>query len=530
MTSEQAAPLRRAVSYTARLAQQPRLLLAAKTSLAAVLAWYLAPLIPFLDDQYSYYAPLGALVTMYPTVARSARVGFQVLIGLALGIALGLCGIAGLHLGVPVGAVLGTVIGVGVLFGGLRRLGAGGDWVPLAALFVLLIGGATDPEEFSISYLGTTAFGVLVGIAVNLIVVPPLYLRRASDRLTALRETVTGLLDDAADAVAADDVEPERFERRLETLAETREAVSADVEEAEDSARANPRQVRHRGQREENNRRMRALDRSALAGATYLLQNLLLLPGLLPIEPLITVAWSLSYEMFYYLVVPLLIGALRLRARSRPWRCIFFGALAVAVAALGATLFGSHVRLIMFVAGILLHEALAGGRAPVRRAPGGLVALAALAAGLLCTLLPITGASGYALKVSLLFVSFFVLCLACFARPESWLPRAFSWTPLRWLGNMSYSYYLVHGLALKAAFVVLAAALPASEHGPLFFWTLMALMFALTLVPSTLLFLLVERPFSLAPKRKQDVAVQAVSGSSPAAGLLPATHPARKVE
>lgn len=266
------------------------------------------------------------------------------------------------------------------------------------------------------------------------------------------------------------------------------------------------------------------------AGAAYVLQNLLLLPGLLPIEPLITVAWSLSYEMFYYLVVPLLIGALRLRARSRPWRCIFFGALAVAVAALGATLFGSHVRLIMFVAGILLHEALAGGRAPVRRAPGGLVALAALAAGLLCTLLPITGASGYALKVSLLFVSFFVLCLACFARPESWLPRAFSWTPLRWLGNMSYSYYLVHGLALKAAFVVLAAALPASEHGPLFFWTLMALMFALTLVPSTLLFLLVERPFSLAPKRKQDVAVQAVSGSSPAAGLLPATHPARKVE
>ena len=263
MSSEDAAPLRRAVSYTARLAQQPRLLLAIKTSLAAVLAWYLAPLIPFLDDKYSYYAPLGALVTMYPTVARSARVGVQVLIGLAVGIGLGLCGVAALSFGVPGGVVLGTVIGVGVLLGGLRLLGVGGDWAPLAALFVLLIGGATDPEEFSLSYLGTTAFGVIVGIAVNLLVVPPLYLRQASERLTALRETVTGLLDEAADAVAADAIDPERFERRLETLAETRVAVTADVEEAEESTLVNPRRVRHRDQREENSRRMAALDRSA---------------------------------------------------------------------------------------------------------------------------------------------------------------------------------------------------------------------------------------------------------------------------
>ena len=39
--------------------------------------------------------------------------------------------------------------------------------------------------------------------------------------------------------------------------------------------------------------------------------------------------------------------------------------------------------------------------------------------------------------------------LACF-RAEGPLYRAFAWTPLRWLGNMSYSYYLIHGLALKA--------------------------------------------------------------------------------
>ncbi len=261
--SERTEPLRRAVSYTARLAQQPRLLLAIKTSLAAVLAWYLAPLIPLLDDQYSYYAPLGALVTMYPTVARSARVGLQVLMGLAVGIGLGLSGVAALRLGVPGGVVLGAVIAVGVLLGGLRLLGDGGDWAPLAALFVLLIGGATDPEEFSISYLGTVAFGVVVGIAVNLIVVPPLYLRRASERLSALRDTVTDLLTDASTAVADDQVNPDRFRESLDALSQTEAAVADDVDEAEESVRANPRRRRHGDEREENTRRMEALERTA---------------------------------------------------------------------------------------------------------------------------------------------------------------------------------------------------------------------------------------------------------------------------
>lgn len=239
------------------------------------------------------------------------------------------------------------------------------------------------------------------------------------------------------------------------------------------------------------------------AASVYLLQNLLLLPGLFPIEPLITVAWSLSYEMFYYLLIPLLIGALGLRRRSARWRCIFFGGLAIAVAALGAALFGSHVRLIMFIAGILLHEALSAESLAQRWSPRSAVALVALVTGLLCTLLPLQGAAAYALKVSILFVCFFVLCLACFSHPTTWLPRAFSWTPLRWLGNMSYSYYLIHGLALKAAFIVLAAMLPASERGAWFFYALMPMMFGLTLLPAAALFLMVERPLSLAPKRKQ---------------------------
>ena len=108
---------------------------------------------------------------------------------------------------------------------------------------------------------------------------------------------------------------------------------------------------------------------------------------------------------------------------------------------------------------------------------------------------------GQALKMSILFASFFALCFSCFFYPNAWLGRAFSWAPVRWLGNMSYSYYLLHGLALQVAFLALGVLLPPIEQGFLFFFALLPLMFALTLCPSALLFLMIERPLSLTPSQ-----------------------------
>lgn len=233
------------------------------------------------------------------------------------------------------------------------------------------------------------------------------------------------------------------------------------------------------------------------AAALYLLQNLLMLPGLFPIEPLITVAWSLSYEMFYYLVVPLAIAAFALRRRTGRWRIGLFVAVAVVVL-LSVGAIGSHVRLVMFVGGILLWELLSQGRLRPR---GSGVAALALTAALLGTLAPIDGPAGYAAKVSLLMVGFMILCHTCFARPDAALPRHFVWTPLRWLGNMSYSYYLLHGLALKAAFLVLSSVHAPTGREPWLFFALLPCMFVLTLLPAAALFLWVERPFSLAAGR-----------------------------
>jgi exopolysaccharide production protein ExoZ len=228
----------------------------------------------------------------------------------------------------------------------------------------------------------------------------------------------------------------------------------------------------------------------------YILQNFLLLPGLFPIEPIITVAWSLSYEMFYYLVIPLAVFVFGLRQRSPRWRVMFFLAIAVAITVYCALNTG-HVRLIMFIAGILLYEAGNNGKITV---PGKAYALAALIAGLVSTLIPFPGSASFALKTAILAASFFLVCFSCFSEADNMLARTFSWTPLRWLGNMSYSYYLLHGLALKIGFFVLLKAMPTVSNQELVFFVLLAPMFVVTLVPSAVLFILIERPMSLVAK------------------------------
>lgn len=239
-----------------------RLLLAAKTAAAAALAWYLAPFVPFAQSEYSYYAPLGVLVSMYPTVARSASSGVQAVVGLALGIGLGLGSLAVVGTGLPRIVAVAIVILVGVLLAGVRALGVGRDWVAVAGLFVLLLGGA-DPDGYSSSYLMTMAFGVLVGVVVNLIIVPPLRVDRADDRLLRLRDALAAALERIGAALAGRSFDPSAAEAGTDELTATLADVREEVELADESRRFNPRGRRLQAPRDLNRRRLDALSGTA---------------------------------------------------------------------------------------------------------------------------------------------------------------------------------------------------------------------------------------------------------------------------
>jgi exopolysaccharide production protein ExoZ len=222
----------------------------------------------------------------------------------------------------------------------------------------------------------------------------------------------------------------------------------------------------------------------------YLLQNFLLLPGIFQIEPMITVAWSLSYEVFYYVTMPIIVMALRLRTRSTKFRVLSMAFLALLIGFWSAE-YDGHLRLLMFMAGIFLYEAVFSGKV---RPPSSGVGLLVFLIGL--TVMPFS-ISGH-IKIWVLFTSFYLFCLCCFLRPNEWLARWFSWKPLRWLGNMSYSYYLLHGLALKAFFFVMGKVAHFNELGGVVsFLLLLPILFFLTLIPTIMLFLFVERLFSL---------------------------------
>lgn len=252
-------------AWTRGAGEPERLALAARTAIAAAIAWWLAPYVPLADAEYSFYAPLGVLVSMYPTLAKSAKAGAQTVAGLALGIALGFVGVGlALWLTVPGVVIVALVVGLGVVIGGVRALGEGAGWVAMAGLFVLLLGGAS-PEEYSISYLVTTAFGVMIGIVANFVLVPPLYLRKAGARLSGLRDTVAGHLHAIADSLSAGDLSPDKLDDAARDLTETSRQVTEAVRDSLESAQGNPRALKHREDLELSRRRLRALERTVFS-------------------------------------------------------------------------------------------------------------------------------------------------------------------------------------------------------------------------------------------------------------------------
>jgi len=116
----------------------------------------------------------------------------------------------------------------------------------------------------------------------------------------------------------------------------------------------------------------------------------------------------------------------------------------------------------------------------------------------------------------LLFGCFSVLCHDA-VHWQTLTGRLLSWAPLRWLGNMSYSYYLLHGLTLKASFFILNAVGSDLRPVEIWFWLLLPLMWIVTLVPTGCLFLLVEKPFSFgySPSRSTPVVSHVTVGARP---------------
>ncbi|WP_137122274.1 FUSC family protein [Segeticoccus rhizosphaerae] len=200
----------------------PLLRLTMRSMVAAGLAYELGSWVPRGLGQYPYYAALGALTVMVPAVSDSVKEAMRVTSAILLGV---LLAVATQAITWPNALTVGIVIGVGTVLGGIRWFGAQRAWVPLAALFVLTVQGAST-DWYAVAYLVQVALGAVVALLLNF-VFPPLPLHEVDIAVTRMRSLLVQQLREMVQVLTLDDLPGrELWHERLRALNTPREEMS----------------------------------------------------------------------------------------------------------------------------------------------------------------------------------------------------------------------------------------------------------------------------------------------------------------
>ncbi|MGW2071642.1 FUSC family protein [Streptomyces sp. NPDC001953] len=166
-----------------------------KAALAAWIAWAVAGW--WLEAPVAFVAPWVAVVVVESTVFRSIAHGLQQLAAIATGTIVATAVALLVHDSM---LAMALVLPTAVLLGHWRRLGSQGIYAATGALFVL--------TDSSVSLATSTAriaealFGAVVGIAVNALIRPPMYLRDTCAALQDATHEAHDILEAVADGLA----------------------------------------------------------------------------------------------------------------------------------------------------------------------------------------------------------------------------------------------------------------------------------------------------------------------------------------
>lgn len=207
-------------------------------ALAAVVAWLAARQV---HEPQSFIAPYAAVFMMSGTVYRSlfdaARQVATVVLGVLVAFVVAVV--------LPWQAVgLGVAVFVGMVVGHWHRLGRDGIWVGVVALLMITAGTAGDAGYLAFR-AGEALFGALVGVAVNVLILPPMHLRDAERAVSGVSAEIVELVRALAERLRAEwtvtDARRWRREaRELGTVVRHAEEASG---EGWESLRFNPRRL-----------------------------------------------------------------------------------------------------------------------------------------------------------------------------------------------------------------------------------------------------------------------------------------------
>jgi len=214
--------------------------------------------------------------------------------------------------------------------------------------------------------------------------------------------------------------------------------------------------------------------------------NLLFLNAVPPlgVQPYNAVTWTLFYEFLFYVTLPVML-LLRLDNAKPGAVHVIIGAMLVYW--LSEQLGHNTIRFLMFFGGALMA---CFSTATMQRLEKYVPEIMVICLYLGSTFFFAMQLS-YQYFIPLFLVTTFLLVLKVI-HGNGVLNRLFSLTPLRYMGNISYSFYLMHGLGLQ---IVVYSNVFAQLTGVVYFALTFILSLLLSILLSTVLFLLTEKPY-----------------------------------
>ncbi|HWC79601.1 MAG TPA: aromatic acid exporter family protein [Pseudonocardiaceae bacterium] len=187
---------RRAIAFPGR--EREVAIQAGKTAVAAVAAWAIAEYL--LRFPQPFMAPYAAVFMVNDTVYRSVTTAVQQVAALVAGQLLAFLTILAVG---QVDVAIAIAVFVGMMLGRWHRFGNSGYWIGVTALLMLTYGTA-DNVEYLMQRLVLAGLGALIGVAVNVLLLPPVHLRQGRQAVEALSEEIRRLATELAEHLRTD--------------------------------------------------------------------------------------------------------------------------------------------------------------------------------------------------------------------------------------------------------------------------------------------------------------------------------------
>ncbi len=210
--------------------------------MAAIVAWLLCVVI--LKQPLPIFAAIAALLVVQPSVSQSLARGVERSIGVISGVVLAF--LIGLLFGNQTWIVL-TVIVVALVLAWAFKLSPGStNQIPISAMLVLAIGGLTP--AYAVNRVLETVIGAVVGLVINVAIVPPVLLAPAHTAVLRLLNDCAASLDQIATSLTTpqDQAALDRLLDSSRRLRKTQAQASTALAAGQDSLTMNPRGGRFR--------------------------------------------------------------------------------------------------------------------------------------------------------------------------------------------------------------------------------------------------------------------------------------------